>query len=146
MVFAAGRKGEARGAAGCGGREEARGEPLGPRAALRSLPHIAQDRRRRNFNLFLPPKSLTALPDARINLTIGEANAHGRVPITLRSSRTALYVTMTTLAAGRFERNTFMLHAGTPTVVEFLPWAGFDEAVLRRSLRVESLASYMPTT
>ena len=39
-----------------------------------------------------------------------------------------------------------MLHADTPTVVEFLPWAGFDEAVLRRSLRVESLASYMPTT
>ena len=99
-----------------------------------------------NFNLFLPPKSLTALPDARINITIGEATARGRVPITLRSSRTALYVTMTTLAAGRFQRNAFMLHADTPTVVEFLPWAGFDEAVLRRSLRVESLASYMPTT
>lgn len=57
------------------------------------------------------------------------ANA-GTVPITLLSTHTALYVTLTTLAQGRFSDNAF------------IAWGELDRALLRKSLRVESLSDY----
>ena len=45
-----------------------------------------------NVNLFLPPKSLTSLPPAKISLTIGEPQTDGTVSLTLLSTHTALYL------------------------------------------------------
>ena len=58
----------------------------------------------------------------------------------------ALYVTLTTLAEGRFGDNAFLLtpHMGEVTV-PFVPVgaAGADVALLTSSLRVEHLAMYL---
>lgn len=94
-----------------------------------------------NVNLFVPPKDLVSLPRASITATVGEGQTDGKVPITLYSSHVALYVTLTTLAAGRFSDNAFLLHGGSKTI-DFIPWEDFDIGVLRHTLRAESLSDY----
>ena len=97
-----------------------------------------------NVNLLVPPKDITSLPRARINITIGELDlTSGQVPITLWSTHVALYVTMTTLASGRFSDNAFMLYANSTEIISFIAWEDFDLNVLRQSLRVESLSDYL---
>jgi hypothetical protein len=97
-----------------------------------------------NVNGFVPPKDITSLPRARINITIGELDlTSGKVPITLYSTHVALYVTLTTLAPGRFSDNAFMLHANSTEVINFIVWEDFDINLLRQSLRVESLSDYL---
>ena len=68
------------------------------------------------------------------------------MPITLTTNATALYVVLTTAAAGRFSDTAFLLETGQ-TVVDFLPWWWPDHldmqsegmALLNASLRVEPL-------
>ena len=65
----------------------------------------------------------------------------GSVQITLDASATALYVTLTTLAHGRFSDNAFAVAPGT-TTVSFIPMQKsrpVDISVLKASLRVEHL-------
>jgi hypothetical protein len=114
----------------------------------------------RNVLPFQPPKSMR-VPAASVTVEVGVPGAahNGNVPITVSSNATALYVTLTTLAAGRFSNNVFLL--GTPTeqqsgngvamaagvpftaVVSFEPWGFFGPAqlaLLKSSLRVDHLA------
>lgn len=64
------------------------------------------------------------------------------VEVTLTSDALALYVTLTTLAQGRFEDNAFVMMPGTKTV-KFFPFEGFELAELNSSIRVEHTATYM---
>jgi beta-mannosidase len=93
-----------------------------------------------NFELLNVPSQYT-LPAAQVTFAIGAPAADGTVPITLTASATALFVTLTTLAQGRFSDNALLLTPGA-TTVSFIPWAGFDAAQLASSLRVEHVASY----
>ena len=92
---------------------------------------------------FAPPRELR-LPPANVTATVGAATAAGTVPITLRTNATALFVVLTSHAAGRFSDNSLLLEAGAATV-DFISWeaGGVDStqlALLRSTLRVEHLA------
>lgn len=120
---------------------------------------------------FQPPKQMHIPPQPAVTAQVGALDpSTGRVPITLQAKDTALYVTLTTLAAGRFSDNAFLLLPTTTggedggnahvaekrepiqrfataadgsTVLEFIPWGEFGEAeakLLASSLRVEHLA------
>lgn len=93
-----------------------------------------------NFELFTEPYNL-ALPDAVVTASVGVLNANGTVPITVSATETALFVTLTTLASGRFSDNGLIVPPGSVTV-EFLPWGPLNATLLASSLRVESLTSY----
>ena len=90
---------------------------------------------------FAPPRELR-LPAANVTATVGAATAAGTVPITLRTNATALFVVLTSQAAGRFSDNSLLLEAGAATV-DFISWEEFGAsqlATLKSSLRVEHLA------
>ena len=119
--------------------------------------------RSHNVIPFHTPKTIR-LPSSTITVNIGKAvatkasttttaEATTEMPVKLTASATALYVTLTTLASGRFSDNVILLEAGVPTTVSFLFWADSpgdaatkkatqdtQEALLRSSLRVEHLA------
>jgi len=63
------------------------------------------------------------------------------VAVTLSSTATALFVTLTTLAQGRFSDNALILPPGQ-TSVAFLPWGPLDFGLLRTTLRVEHVMGY----
>ena len=120
---------------------------------------------------FQPPKQMRIPPKPVVTAQVGALDpSTGRVPITLQAKDTALYVTLTTLVAGRFSDNAFLLLPTTTggdhgasvhvadnreaiqrfataadgsTILEFIPWGEFGEAeakLLESSLRVEHLA------
>ena len=102
-----------------------------------------------NVNTLVPPKLVTGLKRAEIAFEIGDSNPlTGVVPITVRSSVTALWVVLSTLVEGRFSDGAFMLHANQSRSIDFLPWGDLSGEVvvaeLKKSLRVESLSSYLP--
>ena len=66
----------------------------------------------------------------------------GAVEVVVTADQFALYVTLTTLAQGRFEDNAFVMLPGKK-VVKFFPFAGFVMSELVASLRVEHAAAYM---
>merc|ERR1711933_712036 len=71
---------------------------------------------------FAPPKSMS-LPKARVAAEVAAApSADGSVDIHLSSDAFALYVTLTTLAQGRFDDNAFVMLPGAKTL-KFLPFA-----------------------
>lgn len=92
--------------------------------------------------LFSEPKNLQ-LPPAHVSFTVG-GDATKPV-ITVSADHVALYVTLTTLAQGRFSDNAFLLLPGAAQArqIEFVPFTGFDFAELKSSLRVEHVAGYM---
>ena len=86
------------------------------------------------------------VPAATLSLKVADAvNADGTIDIAVTADAVALWVTLTTMAQGRFSDNAFFLPAATKTV-RFIPFgdstAADDLAVLRRSLRVEDLSMY----
>ena len=87
----------------------------------------------RNEAPFATPGRL-ALPAARVALSVANDT------VSLSTNATALYVTLTTLANGAFDDNSFLLLPSEPRSVRFLPFDSFDAALLARSLRVEHLA------
>jgi beta-mannosidase len=98
--------------------------------------------------LLLAPPSGLILPAANVSLELGALGTYSTVPITLRTNATALFVTLTTQAAGRFSDNAILLVGGEPTTIKFLPWLegaspAANTALLRRSLRVEHLQQYL---
>eukprot|EP01050_Picozoa_sp_SAG11_P022465 SAG11_NODE_4257_length_1983_cov_1.038196_2_plen_150_part_00 len=96
---------------------------------------------------FVTPSAVTSLGRAQIKLVIGVPQIEGgAVPITLTSDHTALWVMLTTLAAGRFSDGTFLLRAKTLTIVDFQPVGRADLARLKSSVRVESQATYSELT
>ena len=88
----------------------------------------------------LPPVSLTATVDEepRPSASVGHSNSPIRVTVT--ATAPALFVTLSTLAQGRFSRNAFFTAGGSETV-EFYPIAteGDQYNVLKASLSVQSL-------
>ena len=83
---------------------------------------------------------------ATITLTVAEkANANGSIDIVVASDAVAVFVTLTTLAQGRFSDNCFLLPA-TKRTVQFIPFlhetASTDMATLKASLRVEDHSAY----
>ena len=71
------------------------------------------------------------------------ASADGSVAITLTTDKVAVYVTLTTLANGRFSDNAFLLLPSKPMQVDFVPFGALDMATLTKSLRVEDVSAYM---
>ena len=98
-----------------------------------------------SFNeIALAPPFAMRLPPASVTASAAQAaNPDNSVNISLRTDRTALYVTLTTLAAGRFTDNAFALTADA--VVRFVPFGGgaADLPLLRSSLRVEHLQEHL---
>ena len=98
----------------------------------------------RNVLPFQPPKAMK-LAAAVVSVAVGLPAGAAGVPLTLTATATALYVTLTTLASGRFSDNSFLLQttsASAPTIVYFLPWGEFgapELALLKASIRVEHL-------
>lgn len=88
-----------------------------------------------------PPQGLKLQP-AKVGFSVGAAiGADGTVPITVTPGENpALYVTLTTLAQGRFSDNAFLLEPGAAKVIGFHPFEGFALEELKASLRVEHLA------
>lgn len=94
------------------------------------------------------------LPQATVTLkTATVANEDGSIDVTVRSNNFSLYVTLTTLANGRFSENAFMLTrndqlssaaVGFQRVITFIPFNGsVDISLLATSIRVEHVAAYM---
>ena len=71
----------------------------------------------------------------------------GTIDIAVTSDKVALWVTLTTLAQGRFSDNAFFLPATTKTL-QFIPFsastAASDRAALTASLRIEDFSMYRP--
>ena len=88
------------------------------------------------------------VPAAKLSLKIAEtANKDGSIDIAVSSDKVALWVTLTTLAQGRFSDNIFFLPATTKTI-KFMPFspstAASDYDALKTSLRVEDFSMYRP--
>eukprot|EP01050_Picozoa_sp_SAG11_P009942 SAG11_NODE_972_length_6340_cov_3.043423_3_plen_453_part_00 len=88
----------------------------------------------------LPKATVTAKAATVGAAEVGDSLAP--VEITVTADKFALYVTLTTVAQGRFEDNAFVMLPGTKTI-KFFPFEGFEMAELTASLRVEHAASYM---
>jgi hypothetical protein len=62
--------------------------------------------------------------------------------ITVSTDNTAAYVTLTTLAHGRFSDNAFLLQANQRRVISFVPFGPLDINTLKSTLRVEHAKLY----
>lgn len=95
-------------------------------------------------NLFLlaAPSNLV-LPRATLRLSVGPGQGWPAA-VTATSDALALFVVLTTAAAGRFADNAFTLYPGVSRTIGFTPVPGFAAATtlaeLRRTLRVAHLA------
>ena len=91
----------------------------------------------------LVPPAAMQLPNAVVTLKVAAVgNPDGTFNVTLSANATALYVTLTTRAHGRFSDNFFAMSKGTRTVT-FLPFSTFVASTLEPSLRVEHLQMYL---
>ena len=85
------------------------------------------------------------VPVATVTFAIADApNADGTIDIVVTSNKVALWVTLTTLAQGRFSDNAFFLPATSKTV-QYMPFSSTgaaDLVVLKKSLRVEDYSMY----
>lgn len=96
-----------------------------------------------NWVPLLPPVAWTSLAHATATMAIAPTpSADGSIAITLTCDTLCAYVTLTTLAAGRFSDNAFFLTPGT-TTVSFIPWQEGQYPMLVESLRMEHMASYL---
>jgi beta-mannosidase len=98
----------------------------------------------RNTILLTTPGKLQLSPVTLSVSFSAEANLDGTLDLTLRKeagSAPAVFVTLTTLAQGRFSENAFVMD-GEVVTVQFIPFGALEAAVLRRSLRVETANQY----
>jgi beta-mannosidase len=97
-----------------------------------------------NLIPLLPPAAWSGLGRATVTAVVDAAPSgpNGEVGITLTSDKVAAFVTLTTMAQGRFSDNAFLMLPGTQRVA-FIPWAAGQAPVLQETLRVEHMASYM---
>jgi len=109
----------------------------GERPTVTAPAGVASDRLLSTNEVLLAPPAKLALSKASVTFEVSAApNADGSVDITLTADATALYVTLTTLAHGRFSDNAFALPTGKATV-QFIPFGDLDVPTLKASLRVE---------
>lgn len=93
------------------------------------------------------PKDII-VPVAKLSFAVANtANKDGTIDITVSSDKVALWVTLTTLAQGRFSDNAFFLPAGTRKI-QFMPnspsTAKDDLRTLKATLRIEDFSMYRP--
>ncbi len=82
------------------------------------------------------------LPNATVTVSVASSpNPDGTVNVTVSTDATAVYVTLTTLAAGRFSDNAFLAMPGD-RVLTFIPFGDLTLDVLTSSIRVEHVAMY----
>ena len=94
----------------------------------------------KNEILLSTPETLT-LPPTSVSASVAAApRADGSIDVEVNTTATALFVTLTTLAAGRFTDNAFAAPPGQ-TTVQFVPVRGvpLNRELLVSSLRVEHL-------
>ena len=102
----------------------------------------------RNTQLLSAPGRLNASLATRVTAVVGAEAPDGSVPVTLTASggglggAPALFVTLFTLAQGRFSDNFLTLLAGSLEVA-FLPFAPGQRDVLSASLRVHALGELL---
>ena len=98
----------------------------------------------RNTILFITPQFLTLSPvqlSVRVSSSIN-ADASVDVYIAKKADTpAAVWVTLTTLAQGRFSDNSFVM-AEEEVLVQFIPFGPLDTVLLRKSLRVETANDY----
>lgn len=102
-----------------------------------------------NFMPLAPPMDLV-IPETTVTFTIARPSG-STIPIIVSSSGPALWVTLTTLAQGRFSDNSFFIAgpvAGQASVtIDFIPAPGYNSQdeypVLQSTLRLEHLGMYM---
>ena len=94
-----------------------------------------------NIIPLIEPKNMKLLK-SNAQVSVGEENADGSVDIHVDVEHVAMYVTMTTLAAGRFSSNSILVKP-RGTTVQFLPFGTLDKALLQSSIRVEDVSFYM---
>ena len=86
------------------------------------------------------------LAKATVKWSCCGSHPDGPVEITLHSDQLAVFVTLTTLANGRFSDNALLLLPHTPRKIDFIPFGRWDaqqQELLQRSLRVEDVSAYM---
>lgn len=89
---------------------------------------------------------MSSLVATTVTLSVAPvANPDGSIDVTLNTANVAVFVVLTTLAQGRFSDNVFVLLPAAMTV-QFIPFGPLDRAVLVGTLRVEHLASYLPSS
>ena len=99
-----------------------------------------------SWELLGSPGSLALVNDPGLRWEVANAaNADASVNVTVTAaSAPAGFVTLTTLAQGRFSENVFWLKAaGEARTVSFIPFGDLDVDLLTTSLRVEHLAAYL---
>ena len=101
-----------------------------------------------NSLLLTTPGALVLPPAVVVSTVVANAKNHvGSINVTVSTTATALYVTLTTEAAGRFADNAIHVWgARTGLVVPFHPFeesGKVDPATLSASLRVEHLGAYL---
>jgi len=88
----------------------------------------------------LAPINNLKLPTANVTFKIDSTSPK----VTVTSNNFALYVTLTTQAAGRFSDNAFILLPGVAKEIDFVPFGSyFDLSVFQSTLRVEHARSYL---
>lgn len=84
------------------------------------------------------------LPTAHVTFSVGQpSDPYSPVPVTVTTDATALYVTLTTLAQGRFSDNAFYMTGAGSKTVYFLPFGVLDLGLLQSTTRVEHVGSYV---
>jgi beta-mannosidase len=99
-----------------------------------------------NTVLLVPPGQVSVPAGVAVAFAVTPLppNADGSVNVTVTSTGSALFVTLTTLAQGRFSDNAFHLWgAGATATVCFVPWGDLDYGTLVSTLRVEHVHDYM---
>ena len=92
-----------------------------------------------HINTLALPQNMTGIPIPK-NLTATAAREGDNLYVDVVSDTAALYVTLTTLAHGRFEDQSFLLVAGEKKRVQFYPFRDDQFDLLQSSIRVENLA------
>lgn len=90
----------------------------------------------------VPPGNLAVNRAVTVKVTVGAVDRRGNSAQVFveATGGVAAYVTLTTLAHGRFSRNGFLLKDGAQEALAFLGFEGFDPVVLRESVRADHLA------
>jgi len=81
------------------------------------------------------------LPAAQVFASIGSIHRDGSISIILSSNAVAMYVTLTTNAAGRFSENVFLMLPGQAEV-RFIPFGPLNIQLLGSTLTIEHVKLY----
>jgi len=95
-----------------------------------------------NFILLSAPYLLSFPAAPKVSASVATSpNSDGSVDINISTDATALFVTLTTLAEGRFSDNSIILTPGSQKLT-FIPWKPLNLTLLTSSLRLEHMATW----